>query len=291
MEYPNCTMITSHGSLSGLISVTVHEMIHSWYQGMLATNEAKYAWMDEGFTTFAQYYILDALYKKEALNPNIRSYNSYYRLVQYNMQEPLTTHADHYISNRAYGTSVYSKGAVFLKQLEYIVGEKNLSKGLLNYYNEWKFKHPTPEDFIRVMEKTSSMNLDWYLEHWIGTVNTIDYSIKSVYTANQKTKIVIERKDNIPMPLDIIVTLKNGTQHYYYIPLQIMRKDKPIEYNYDSYTTLKDWPWTYEMYEFEIKYSMDDISSIQIDNTTRLADINQKDNIFPLDSSYIYKGN
>jgi aminopeptidase N len=58
--------------------------------------------------------------------------------------------------------------------LSYIIGEENLDKGMRIYYDTWKFKHPNPNDFKRIMEKQSGLELDWYLEHWVGTVNTID---------------------------------------------------------------------------------------------------------------------
>jgi hypothetical protein len=70
MEYPMATLITGGRNMGGLVSVTVHEALHNWYYGVLATNEAKYPWMDEGFTTYAQNVVLDRLYKREAQNPH-----------------------------------------------------------------------------------------------------------------------------------------------------------------------------------------------------------------------------
>ena len=86
MEYPMCTLITAEGSLKGLISVTVHESIHSWFQGILGTNESKYEWMDEGFCSYAQYEVLNYLYDKNVLNPLLRQYKSYYRLAILNFK-------------------------------------------------------------------------------------------------------------------------------------------------------------------------------------------------------------
>jgi len=89
----------------------------------MATNESKYPWMDEGFTSYAQHDAMDYVYGKNALNPHLGAHRNYHFLVMKNEQEPLTTHADHYKMNRTYGISVYSKGEVFLDQLEYILGE------------------------------------------------------------------------------------------------------------------------------------------------------------------------
>ena len=161
MEYPNATLITGERSIGSLVGVTVHEALHSWYQGMMATNESKYAWMDEGFTTYASAIVMASLY--EQYTPFTGSYSSYFSLVESGMQEVPTTHADHFTTNRAYGTTAYSIGSVFLRQLEYIIGEELVKKSLMDFYHIWRFKHPTPNDFLRIAEKNSRLVLDWYL--------------------------------------------------------------------------------------------------------------------------------
>ena len=281
MEYPMATLITAHGSFKGLVSVTAHEGIHSWYQGLLATNEAKYPWMDEGFTSFAQYYTLSKVWKWEARNFLARSYVRYARLVKSGKEEPLTTHADHYKLNGHYGTNSYTKGSIFLHQLSYIVGMEAFDKGMMNYFDLWHFKHPTPDDFKRVMERTSGLELDWYFEHWVETTNYIDYSIKQVNSSGKSTEITLERKGAIPMPIDIQVTLIDGTVKNYYAPLRIMRGEKSLDQFEGKYTLLKDWPWTFPYYEFEIDVPLQRISTIEIDPSQRMADINMKDNFYP----------
>jgi aminopeptidase N len=91
--------------------------------------------------------------------PFTNAYNSYFRLVKSGKEEPMSTHADHYNTNYGYEVNAYSKGCVFLAQLGYIVGDKVLDKILLEYYNKWKFKHPNPNDFVRVAEKISGLEL------------------------------------------------------------------------------------------------------------------------------------
>ena len=93
----------------------------------------------------------------------------------------MTTHSDHYNTNYAYSTAAYSKGAVFMEQLGYIVGAQVRDKILLEYYKEWHFKHPNASDFISVAEKVSGLKLDWYKEYWVGTTKTIDYGIDSIW--------------------------------------------------------------------------------------------------------------
>ena len=280
MEYPMCTLITAEGSLKGLISVTVHESIHSWFQGILGTNESKYEWMDEGFCSYAQYEVLNYLYDKNVLNPLLRQYKSYYRLANSEFQEPLSTHSDFYNLNYVYGVNAYSKGSVFLNQLGYIIGSEKLKSGMKKYFNQWKFKHPTPTDFKKVMEYESNLELDWYFEQFIETVNTVDYSIFSVTEIGNKTKILIQRIGRVPMPLDISVTSFKSEITWYNIPLRIMRGSKEKDIIGENFKVISPWPWVYNFYEFIIDLPLEEVQKIEIDASTRMADINRSNNIW-----------
>lgn len=282
MEYPMATLVTGRRDLDGLFGVIVHESIHSWYQGMLATNESKYPWMDEGFTSYVEYltlnHVLD-LKQKHALD---RIQKWYLQMATSGFAEPLTTHADHYKLNKVYSASVYGKGAIFLDQLNYIVGQEAFMKGMLRYYNEWKLKHPTPEDFKRIMEKESGIELDWYFEQFIGTINVVDYAIKSVDKKNKTSiELNLERKGDMPMPLDVQVVLKDGSVLNYYIPLTVMRGEKTDSNFPNLLTVSEDWPWTNPSFTVCLDVKMDDVKSVQIDPSYRMADSDRKNNIYP----------
>ena len=281
MEYPMCTLIAAGGSFKGLVSVTVHESIHSWFQGLLGTNESKYEWMDEGFCTYAQYKTMDHLYNTNYMNPLSRQYAGYYRLANSDIQEPLSTHADFYKRNYVYGTNAYNKGAVFLSQLGYIIGDSALMVGMKKYYYLWRYKHPTPQDFKRVMEKVSGLELDWYFEQFISTINVVDYSIKSVNKLGDQTEITLARVKDIPMPIDVFIRFKDGTSKWYNIPLRIMRGEKGKDLYSSEKTILPDWPWVYPEYTFSLDVKLNKIEEIVIDPSGRLADVNQDDNVYP----------
>jgi aminopeptidase N len=106
-----------------------HEMGHSWFQHILASNESKHGWIDEGFTTFIEDTALYELSDKKGENPIFGSYKAYTKLVESGKEQPLTTHADRYDENRSYSIASYIKGELFLSQLEYLIGRKNLEKG------------------------------------------------------------------------------------------------------------------------------------------------------------------
>lgn len=282
MEYPMATLILGrHRELGGLVGVSVHESIHNWYYGVLATNESLYPWMDEGFTTFAEDVVMSQIFNVNTENPHVDSYKNYFALVKAGQNEPLSTHADHYRTNRAYSISSYSIGSVFLYQLSYVIGKDAFEKGMKEYFDTWKFKHPNPNDFIRVMEKVSGLELDWYKEYWIYSSKTIDYGIKAVSSENNETTVVLERKGEMPMPIDLVVTYKSGKKELYYIPLELMRGEKKEEMSGATTILMEDWGWVYPEYVLKIGSDVKEISKIEIDPTERMADVDRSNNSYP----------
>ncbi len=273
MEYPMATLVKGAGP-----DLFVHEWMHSWYQCVLATNESLYAWMDEGFATYAESRVLNYLgLLRDTSFAQADTYKSYYQVVRSNKEEPAITHADHFNTNYAYKNASYIKGAVFLEQLGYITGAEVRDRILLEYFRQWKFKHPDANDFIRVAEKVSEMKLDWYKEYWINSTNTIDYTFDSLWEENGKTKIRLKRIGEVPMPIDLQLTFKDGTKELHYIPLDLMYGTKPAE-DATNRKTYPAWRWTDEMYVVESDRRLGDISIAEIDPTMRLADVERKNN-------------
>ncbi len=283
MEYAMCTLITGNRSFGSLVGVTAHEFAHSWFQHILASNESKHEWMDEGFTSFISDLAMQSVLpskSEEEENPFEGAYSNYRYLVKTGKEQPLSTHADRYDINMAYGISAYSKGEVFLAQLGYIIGVENLMKTIKRYYSDYKFTHPTPNDIKRTAEKISGANLDWYLVDWTQTTNTIDYAINEVTDENNKSKITLERIGRTPMPIDILVVYTDGTQETIYIPNTLMRWEKPNPYQTLSRTILKGWDWAYPTYTFELEKSKEKIQAIVIDPSGLMADVELDNNVY-----------
>lgn len=279
MEYPMATLITGNRNFNSLLGVSVHELVHSWYQGVLATNESLYPWMDEGFTSYASDKVMKHLMDPDSdREPHMGSYQGYFFMAKSGEEEPLTTHADMYHSNRSYGINSYSKGAVFLHQLSYIIGQETFMKGMIRYFNSWKFKHPTSVDFIRIMEKESGIQLDWYLEKFVYTTDKIDYGIKTVIGNDDATYVTLERIEEMMMPIDLYVEYEDGSREIYYIPLRIMRGAKGVENTEVQRITKEAWPWTNPTYTLKINNSVSKIKKIEIDSTNRMADIDRSNN-------------
>jgi len=271
MEYPMATLIKNASA-----GTAIHEFMHSWYQGLMGTNESLYPWMDEGFTTYAEQRVSNWLRGDTAFAfPN--SYGSYFRIVKSGKEEALSTHADHYNTNYAYGVASYSKGSIFLSQLGYIVGDSLLNKILLEYYNEWKFKHPNANDFVRIAEKISGIELQWYKEYWVYTTRTIDYAIGDIGMNGNNASVVIKRLGLMPMPVDVLITYKDGTQELHYIPMNLMYGEKTAENSIKRFVHA-EWKWVDPEYSFTISRAVTDIKSIEIDPSQRMADINRVNN-------------
>lgn len=301
MEYAMATLMVGSG-----LGTAFHEWMHNWYQMVLGTNESMYAWMDEGFASYAEDLVgkfydgksglqtyRDAL-QRTPTNKNLQeavailpedhagSYLSYYNLAKSNFEEPLTTHADHFESNYGHNASSYSKGEVFMEQLGYIVGAAVRDKILLEYYRQWKFKHPNVTDFMRVAEDVSGLKLDWYKEYWVHTTKTIDYKIDSLWEEAGTTKIRLKRIGLMPMPVDLQLTYKDGSTEMINIPLNLMYGNKPAENKNQKRTVAEPWKWTHPTYIVELKSKLTDIKVVDIDPTKRLADLDRKNNLLEL---------
>jgi len=279
MEYPMCTMIRGYGDYKGKLALIAHEAFHNWYYGILASNEFRYPWMDEGFTSYAEEVVLHTLYgesDKPLMANQMRTYTYY---ASQDWEVPMSTPADFYERNSAYGINSYVKGSLFLHHLNYIVGQSDFEKIMLRYFDEWKFKHPTPWDFLRVAERTSGMELDWYLEQWLYTTHHINYSIDSLESRKKETFVRLRKLGEMPMPIDLEVELTDGTLHHYHIPIPLTRKVKAAENT--SIQVLDAWHWTRPVYDFTLPFAQKKIKRIEIDSSKRMADVDRGDNVWP----------
>ena len=278
MEYAMCTMITGERPYPSLLGVTAHEMAHAWFQHLLATNEAKHSWMDEGFTEYVTSLSENYVNDKDPEFPHKSSYDRYYLLASSGFEQAQTIHSDRYDYNFAYGASAYSKGSVFLSQLGYIIGKNNLNKTLKRYYEEFKFKHPTPNDFKRIAEKVSDLELEWYLNEWTRTPHKVDYGIDISLLESDRV-ITLKRIGRIPMPIEIVVSFEDGSSDMYYIPNDLLYGYKSFN---DEVYLMEPWNWVSKEYEFEVVGSKK-ITKVEIDPSKRIADVNQLDNSVEID--------
>ena len=296
MEYAMATLLKGPS-----LGTAFHEWMHSWYQHILGTNESLFPWMDEGFTSFGEEAIsywyeenhaTNSPYLSEKAKAQLKAahetaktqlplvqagnYAGYYGLVKSGFEEPMSTHSDHYNTNMAYSSAAYSKGATFLGVLGYIVSDSLRDKTLLNYYNTWKFKHPNANDFTRVAEKTSGIQLQWFKEYWVNSTKTVDYGLNDIQAGDKGAILSIQRVGKMPMPVEVYVTYKDGSSETHYIPLDLMLSGKKAEAA--NWITHAEWKWTAPTYTFEISKPISQLKAIEIDPSYRLPDINRSNN-------------
>jgi Peptidase family M1 domain len=287
MEYAMATLLKGPG-----LGTVIHEWMHSWYQQIMGTNESLFPWMDEGFTDYATGEVspftsdaaktgilrMNELNKSRLPAKQSGSYESYFNLAKSGLEEPMSTHSDHYNTNYAYSSAAYSKGSTFIGQLGYIVSDSVRDKIMLNYYDQWHFKHPNVNDFIRVAEKTSGLALQWYKEYFVNSTKTIDYAVGDISLNGSNTSITIKRIGKMPMPIDVLLTFKDGSKELHYIPLDLMFGEKPDESAGITRTVHKEWHWTHPEYQVETTRNIKDLKSIEIDPSQRMADLNKSNN-------------
>jgi len=282
MEYPMATLITGRRSLPSLVGVTVHEGAHSWYHCMLATDESQYCWMDEGFTSFATTVVMNSLFPAQADPFHRESIDGYLGLVEAGMEEPLTTHADHFETNYAYGVAAYSKGETYLSQLEYIMGSELFNQTMQTYFNEWSFKHPTPADILHVAEKESGLVLDWFDEYFVGTTKTMDYAVDTVLVNKLETEIILKRKGFFPMPCEVTVSFDNGKDCVYYIPIDLMRGEKFKGEMSDNWILQEDWHWVDKTYSLKFKNQNMKVVKVTLDAKNQTIDTDKNNNSYSI---------
>ena len=141
--------------------------------------------------------------------------------------------------------------------------------------------HPSDRDFMHIAQKVSKMDLKWFYHYWINTTETIDYSIKNVEYTENGTKITLENKGDIPMPIDFSIFTKDKKIVNYHIPTNLTHSWKEKD-AYGDFSTLDYWTATKREYTFTIPFKKEDLQVIGIDFSKRLADVNPQDNFMEI---------
>lgn len=222
MEYPNITVIGESYSPSGLEQVIVHEVGHNWFYGILGSNERKHAWMDEGLNTFTENRYTETKYPNQKLDLglpdkinnkvglNIYGPRGIYDIgyltnARRNYDQAIETSSEDFTSTN-YGAIVYGKTGIGMDYMLAYLGEKLFNKCMHVYFNEWKFKHPQPDDLRAVFEKETGKDLSWFFDDYIKTTKKIDYKVSSLkkHASKEGTFIVgIKNKASIAAPFSL----------------------------------------------------------------------------------------
>ncbi|MEO9210941.1 MAG: M1 family metallopeptidase, partial [Ginsengibacter sp.] len=169
MEYPTITSIAPMSEEKELEMTIEHEVGHNWNYGILASNERDHPWMDEGINTYFDNRYSALKFGKEENTtsknfiqrqiPNDLTDISYRTLISEKLDQPIETKSEDF-SEMNYGLTAYYKTGLWMKELENYIGKDLFDKCLHGYYDQWKFKHPYPADFKKVVEEVSGKNVD-----------------------------------------------------------------------------------------------------------------------------------
>lgn len=221
MEYPQLVIIgLDEDRFTRLFEIVIiHEIGHQWFYGLLGSNEMDEAWLDEGFTTYTEIRYLEDKYGREnsllkfhipLVPPITRRY--YHKLVYYltqtnQMEMPILTSSYEYIDIPiAYANSAYSKAALFLFNLEGILGRERFEKILKTYFETYKFKHPKTEDFIQICEDISGKELQPLFDSFLNTTEYCDWSVEKVWG----NKVIVKNRGALQVPVDVLVEAESG---------------------------------------------------------------------------------
>lgn len=175
MEYP--TLVTAWGASDKkpdleLERVVVHEIGHQFFYGLVATNEFEEAWLDEGFTSYAEDKVMEAEY---GVSPNLPIESSYITS-PYSLQQ----NAWAYTGHDQYAENVYTRGKLVLKAIEKQVGTKTMDRIMRAYFQRWEFKHPSTRDFQKVVEEVTKTKWDDFFNQYVYGAMMMDYAVESI---------------------------------------------------------------------------------------------------------------
>lgn len=285
MEYPMITLIRGTGNPLG---VTAHEAAHMWFYGVLASNEADYAWMDEGFTNYATAEAVAHVLGRP--RPSHQgSMQSILFAHEQGIFERLNTPSDWFERNTMYGIASYSGGAMIADLLGYVIGEEQRDQWFKEYFRRYQYDHPGPYEVEKAAEAVSGLRLDWFFEQFTNTDYRYDVELDDFSSRQQggrwHTVIEIENEDRAIMPVDLRLTFDDGSTQWVNIPLGLMEGHKPVP---DDWIVAEPWHWTFPEYTLEVETDRRVVKA-EIDPLLRTPDYNRLNNNsdFPLEVSFL----
>ena len=297
MEYPMFTVVSSYdgpafeekSSYRSVLGTTVHEFAHMWYYASLGSNEADYAWMDEGFTTYATTEGFAHLMGRSDPSHS-RSALSVARLQELGLFESFSTPSDWFETNTAYGVASYPGGAMVVDMLGYVMGEQNRDAWLKRYFHNRKYQHPDPYDLELFAEQESGLMLDWYFWQFTRSTRAVDDEISDLDQTRTpegvQASFTLEREGGVRMPHDVKLTLENGSTQWVNVPLASMHGHKPVP---DDWIVTEPWPWVQPKKTFTVTVPSR-VESATIDPNGRTPDVNRLNNStdFPLTTRFLH---
>ena len=222
MEYPMMTLIGSYNTAaagdSALYYVTAHELAHMWVPMIVSNDERRYAWMDEGTTTFNENQARKEFYPGSDTEGGDRS--SYLNLARTGGEGPIMRRSNFHYTSNAYGVASYSKPATLLPTLRALLGEETFNRAYREYLDRWKYKHPYPWDMWNTFEDVSGRDLDWFWQSWYNETWTLDHAVENVSASGGQSVVTVRDVGNAIMPARLTVTFADGRTQRVEVPVE-----------------------------------------------------------------------
>lgn len=266
MEYP---MLTMSGAGFG---VTDHEIGHQWWPMMVGVNETWYGWMDEGFNSYMNILSGAAFQLKPA---ELNGVGQRYGGISGNESETnMMTDANY--DGPMYSFTTYGKAPMMLSMLGAIVGDSAVTKAMSNYAKTWRFKHPSPWDFMFAMNRELGQDLGWFWYYWLFTTESSDGSIGGVDAKGGKTRVTIRQDGEMPAPVVLKVEFAADG------PAPKPMRNAVIVGNTATVTWPVDvWFAGSRTFVAELDFGKRKIEKITLDPNGRFPDRNPADNVWP----------
>ena len=221
MEYP-MIVFCDRRSPEMLYSVTSHEFGHTWFPMVVGSNERRYAWMDEGFNEFINYYDwIDQFGRPPEHRGSMRDY---LLMARSGRERPIMSFADQ-LPGELVSPVGYDKPALALRLLrERVLGPERFDSAFREYFRRWAYRHPTPADFFRTIEDAAGEDLSWFWRAWFFTTAQLDLAVDSVVLADSagvESRIVLRNLGGIPMPVELALQLDDGSTARLRLPAEI----------------------------------------------------------------------
>jgi hypothetical protein len=253
MEYPTLITVGTSAWMPERLRlpefVTVHEIGHQYWYGMVASNEFEEPWLDEGVNSYVEGRIMD-----EAYGPG--SYVNLFglridsiplhrlRYLAATQHDPMVRRAWNFLDRASYGAIAYSKTALMLDTLDRTIGDRALRRALAAYYARWRFRHPRGGDLLAAINEAAGQDLTWYFDQVVSGTGVLDYAVTRVAAEEAhdfaghpvtittvgevvplqraeprryRNEVVVERLGSVIMPVDVQVVFEDGsaaTEHW-----------------------------------------------------------------------------
>jgi hypothetical protein len=275
MEYPMCTML--EGGRDDFFGTACHEFMHNFFYGIYGTDENLNHWMDEGLTTYAESR-LSVVVTRDNENPAQDAGYMYKMIRLMYPEEPVSTHANFFSSDYAYYNCAYYKGQMFAELIRYMIGDDIMRDGFARYYQNWKFKHPEPNDFVKTFEDVSGMELTWFQNYWLNTTKPIDFSVDSALVDKGGELLIQLGNKGVPLPIELMIEMKDGSKKYFYIPIDLTGNSKT---NFLRATTaLPYWSAAEKTYRVVVNgVKQKNVTKITLDPDGFIPDTNPDNNV------------